>query len=212
MGLDVVMLGSPTLREMKADPHAMPELRMVIQYCFKHYPQAGSVDIKDPDPIVVDGHRVGAYSDLHILRGMALAHEQSTTNILDFSESDLGSVAEAFYAQDTPVTGFPHLINHPDDSGFYVPFSIPTPMVVTGKPPGQEEKVSVTFGSSVGLLEELDRINQLLGLPGDLGQLGESQFLALAEKHRWPTAAYVWGVLRLYARESLERPGFIEFC
>lgn len=212
MGLDIVMLGSPALREMKADPQAMPELRMVILYCAKNYPHAGKVDIKDPADIVADGHRVGAYSDLHLLRGLALAQEQSNLDRKDLSEEDLGAVAEAFYAQERKATQFPNLINHPDDSGYYVPFELPEPMVVSGMPAGYDEKLSVTFGSSAGLLKELERINEVLELSGDLGQIGESAFMDICAKHRWPTAAYVWGVLRLYARESLERPGFIEFC
>ena len=85
-------------------------------------------------------------------------------------------------------------------------------MVISGKPHGYDEKISITFGSCAGLLAELDRLNAALQLPGDAGEVGEDAFAALAEKHRWPTAAAVWGILRLYARESLERPGFIQFC
>ena len=212
MGLDVVMLGSPTLREMKADPAAEPDFRMLILYCAKEYPQAGTVDIKDPAEVVSEGHQVGAYSDLHILRGLALASEQSADKLDDMTENDLAAIAEKFYAKPQDETAYPNLINHPDDSGYYVPFELPSPMVIEGIPRGYDEKVSITFGSSVGLLAELERVNHLLQLPGDLGELGADAFTALAEKHRWPTAAYVWGVLRLYARESLERPGFIQFC
>lgn len=212
MGLDVVMLGSPSLKAMKADPSVEPELRMVIQYCVKQFPEAREVDIKDPAAIVKGGHRIGGYSDLHILRGLAVAMDRSPDAVSGLAESDLESIAESFYASGNPDTDYPHLIHHPDDSGFYVPFALPAPFVIQGVPPGYDEKVSITFGSSVGLLDELDRLNQALALPGDLGEVGEEAFATLADQHRWPTAAQVWGVLRLYARESVERPGFIQFC
>ena len=212
MGLDIVMLGSPTLKAMKADPSAEPELRMLIQYCVKQFPEAKTVDIKDPAEIVKGGHRIGGYSDLHILRGLAVALDRSPDTVPGLAESDLESIAESFYASANPNTDYPNLIHHPDDSGFYVPFFLPAPFVIQGVPRGYDEKISITFGSSVGLLDELDRLNHVLGLPGDIGELGEKAFVALADKHRWPTAANVWGVLRLYARESVERPGFIQFC
>lgn len=212
MGLDIVMLGSPTIAEMKADPSAELELRMVIQYSVLHYASARAVDIKDPSDLVAGGHRVGGYSDLHILRGLAMAIEQSHPRLHDLTEQELEVIAESFYRQEQPTTTFPHLINHPDDSGFYVPYELPTPMTISGIPKGYDEKINVTFGSSVSLLAELERLNAALQLPGDLGELGEEAFVALAEQHKWPTATYVWGVLRLYARESLERPGFVQFC
>jgi hypothetical protein len=197
---------------MKGDPDAEPELRMLIQYCAREYPAARTVDIKDPSDTVAQGHRIGAYSDLHILRGLALALDESVSNINDLTESDLESIVERFYAKNSGESTCPHLINHPDDSGYYVPFVVPAPMVIEGVPRGYADKISIAFGSSVALLNELDRINTALNLPGDLGQIGEQPFILLAGKHRWPTAAYVWGVLRLYARESLERPGFVQFC
>lgn len=212
MGLDVVMLGSPTLKAMKADPSVEPELRMLIQYCVKQFPEARTMDIKVPAEVVKDGHRIGGYSDLHMLRGLAVAIDRSPDTVAGLAESDLESIAESFYASANPNTDFPHLIHHPDDSGFYVPFALPAPFVIQGVPRGYDEKISITFGSSVALLDELDRLNGALGLPGDLGEVGEEAFEALAAKHRWPTAAQVWGVLRLYARESVERPGFIQFC
>jgi hypothetical protein len=212
MGLDVVMLGKEALVGMKADRTSEPELALVVGFCVRNIPEAAKIDVKEISELVRDGHRVGNYSDLHILRGLAVTRESAPAALESKSESDLNSAIESFYQQENQTTGYRHLINHADDSGFYVPLELPEPIAIEGIPPGEDEKVTLSLGSSPALLRELDVLNEVLGLPGDIGDLGEEEFVRVTESHRWPVAAYVWGVLHLYARESVATSSFIQFC
>lgn len=218
MTLDIHLLGAGALRQLQHDPAAEPDFALLIGTCLQLFPEQIAGLTVDEVPEVVDGgFRVGDWRDLHLLRGLALASEQLPTGELaSLSEADLEARIEAFYAQADQATAFPHLIHHADDSGFYLPFALEQPFSFEGLAPGddpaREGEVTVSVASSLGLLQELDRLNAVLALPGDVGELGdEDAFIALAEAHRWPTVAWVWGVLHLFARLSVQGSSFIKF-
>ena len=62
------------------------------------------------------------------------------------------------------------------------------------------------------MLDELDELALVLAMPGDRGSLSEKHFEQAVSDHRWPTAAYVWGLLHWYARESVRAKTLIVFC
>jgi hypothetical protein len=209
MGLDIVMLGESSLKSLKEDPSSDSELSMLVGYLVANFPEAKSLDFKEPLPDVTEGHRVGTYSDLHFLRGLAVLVEQDS-DMSATTQEELEAAAEAFYKREDQSTRFEHLLQHADDSGYYVPFEFPKGMWVEGTI--EEDEVQISIGSSQALLRELDALGPVIGLAGDLGDLGEEELIEQAEQHRWPIAAYVWGVLRYYARESVNRTGIVLFC
>ncbi|MEO8670571.1 MAG: hypothetical protein ABI411_04590 [Tahibacter sp.] len=208
MGLDVVMIGELELPEARKEP----EFRILINYLVRNFPEHTNTDFGQSSPDLAAGHRIGGYSDLHVLRGLAVACEATPGNVSQLSEADFDKLIAEYYENARGDSTFPHLIEHPDDEGYYAPIPFDRPISIGGTITGQSEPISVTVGSSPGLLAELDRLNTVLQVPGDLGELGEAKFDAAVESHRWPTAAYVWGILRYYVRESSGKFLFVQFC
>ena len=105
------------------------------------------------------------------------------------------------YARVRPTGAFPHLIEHSDVDGWYVPVDFERPAWVAGV--GDTEPLW-SVGSSQRLLAELDALNEHLGIPGDYGQLGGGEACsALVAGDPWATPKWVWCVLHWLARESV---------
>jgi len=214
MGLDVVMIG---LDEIKEQVKTDAQVAAMVKWLQENVPETHTTHIGQPSGRMSEGDRVGLYSDLHILRGLALRFERAGTQALEgATEGDLQAETDRFYeAQPALPTRFIHLVNHSDCDGVYVPLPLAEPVTVSGTlklPDADEEAVNVSIGSSEGLLDELDELAPLLALPGDRGSLSEKHFEQAVADHRWPTAAYVWGLLHWYARESVRGKTLIVFC
>ena len=214
MGLDVVMIG---LDEIKEQVKTDVQVAAMVKWLQENIPETHTTHIGEPSGAMLEGHRVGLYSDLHVLRGLALRFERGGARALaDATEEDLQGETDRFYESE-PVAGtrFLNLINHSDCDGVYVPLPLAEPVTVSGtlKLPGAEEaSVNVSIGSSEGLLDELDELAPLIDMPGDRGSMSEPHFEQVVADHRWPTAAYVWGLLHWYARESVRTKTLIVFC
>lgn len=214
MSLDLHLLGESAIRQIQQDPASRPAFSLLIGHGLQMFPEAlGALEVHEPPDWLADGFRVGVRQDLHLLRALAVAAETRPADRLAIlTEADLLAVIEAFYAQDDQATRFPHLVHHADDSGFYVPFDLPHPLAIEGVPPGGDAEIVLSVASSSALLVELDELNAWLQCPGDAGELGDEAFTDMTMRHRWPTVAYVWGVLHGFARESLACSGFIELA
>lgn len=214
MGLDVVMIG---LNEIKDAVRSDPAMATMVKWLQENVPETQTTDIGEPSGPMSGGHRVGLYSDLHVLRGLALYFERHGEEAtLHANEDELYQSVEEYYDADPPrATRFVQLVNHSDSDGVYVPLPVPEPVYVNGtvRISGEEdEEVSVSIGSSNALLVELDELAPLVGLAGDLGSMSETEFDRVVTAHRWPTVAYVWGLLHWYARESVRSRTLIQFC
>jgi hypothetical protein len=86
-----------------------------------------------------------------------------------------------FYAKFFKRTVFKHLIFHPNDHGYYLPFPFDEPFYITIK--GKKSAV----GSSIKLLEELDWME-----------------LMLSEKYQQTELVNYWRHLRLACEQSIE--------
>jgi hypothetical protein len=214
MALDVVMIGLDEIKEqVKTDVH----VAAMVKWLQENVPETHTTLIGEPSGVMSEGHRVGMYSDLHILRGVALRFERMGAAALAAStEADLQAETDRFYdAKPAAHTRFINLINHSDCDGVYVPLPLAEPVTVSGslKLPGADEQpVNVSIGSSEGLLDELDALAPVMEMPGDRGSLSGPHFEQVVASHRWPTAAYVWGLLHWYARESVRNKTLIVFC
>lgn len=214
MGLDVVMIG---LNEIKDAVRTDPRMATLVKWLQENVPETQNTDIGEPSGPMSGGHRVGLYSDLHVLRGLALRFERvGAQEVLEATEDDLYAAVEDYYEADPPrATRFVQLVNHSDSDGVYVPLPIPEPVYVNGTvriPGAEDEEVSVSIGSSNALLAELEELAPLISLAGDAGSMSEVQFDLAVGAHRWPTVAYVWGLLHWYARESVRGRTLIQFC
>lgn len=208
MGLNVVMIGDDEIKDARENP----DFALLIQYLTQNHPEAAHIDIGKCPASVAHGHRVGRYSAIHVLRGLAITSESNPARLHSLTEEDLEAEIERFYEGTDPETRFPHLVHHPDDSGFYVPVDIPEPVAFEATIAGEDDPIFVALGSSKRLLSELDALNEHLRMPGDAGTLTEQELDRAVSSHKWPTAAYAWSVLRLYARESSEKFLFVVFC
>lgn len=214
MGLDVIMLGAEGLKEARKEGDAAAIV--LVNYLVNNLPDdVKKIDLGEPEELLGFGQRVGSYSALHVLRGLAVAVDRVGQGADVLTEEDFTEAIEEFYESGKTETGFPHLLHHSDAEGYYVPYTLPEPMTVTATVKhndGEHEEAVVSIGSSPALLAELERLAPHLGLTQDMGDLGEEAFDQLAAAHKWPTAAWVWGVLHWYARESTRAVTFVQFC
>jgi hypothetical protein len=212
MGLDIVMVG---MQDMEDEAWEDKPFQAMLNYFLHKLPGAREVSIGETPEALADGHRIGSYSALHVLRGLALRHEQGKP-LDQLSEKDLYEESQHFYENAGSSQQFQHLLNHSDCDGYYVPYDFAEPLLLNYTPPAEDEDSDspeqISVGSSLSLLQELNALAPLLALPGDLGELGEDAFASQVDTHRWPTAAQVWGILRCYARESAENRLVMVFC
>jgi hypothetical protein len=214
MGLDVVMVGLNDIKEMVNKDAGITAM---VRWLQENVPEAHTTNIGEPSGPMSGGHEVGAYTDLHVLRGLALRLElHGAAGLEGASEDDFYALTESFYGADSPgETRFAHLINHSDADGVYIPLPLAQPVYVTGTLQlidRDEEEINLSIGSSEALLRELDELAPAIGLAGDLGSMTELAFEKAVAASRWPTAAYVWGLLHWYARESVRGKTLIQFC
>ena len=176
MGLDVVMIG---LDEIKEQVKTDVQVAAMVKWLQENIPETHTTHIGEPTGRMSEGDRVGLYSDLHVLRGLALRFERAGAAVLaQCTEVDLQEETDRFYdAEPAVTTRFMNLVNHSDCDGVYVPLPLQEPVTVSGtlKLPGSDEAdVNVSIGSSEGLLEELDELGPLIDLPGDRGSARRS--------------------------------------
>lgn len=214
MGLDVIMLGGEDLKVAQKEGDAAAIV--LVNYLTRNLSdEAKKIDLGEPDELLGYGQRVGSYGALHVLRGLAIAVDRLGHGADVLTEEDFEEAIEEFYESGKTETAFPHLLHHSDAEGYYVPFPMSEPMTVTAAvkdEDGADEETVVSIGSSPALLDELERLAPHLQLTQDMGELGEDAFDELAAAHKWPTAAWVWGVLHWYARESTRGMTFVQFC
>src|SRR5258708_20156109 len=159
MGLDVVMVG---LNEIKDRVNKDVAVTALVKWLKESGREAHTSNIGEPSGPMSGGHRVGMYSDLHVLRGLALRFEQQgAPGLAGASEDDLYALSEAFYESDPPeATRFNHLINHSDADGLYVPLPLAEPVYVTGTmnltAEDEDEEISLSIGSNQERPDQLD--------------------------------------------------------
>ena len=93
-------------------------------------------------------------------------------------------------------TAYPHLIIHADTHGYWVPVRFKQPVMV-------DQESYLVVGSSIVLLEELDRLGPLLGMSKDWGEIGKGEG-AYADGDPLGSVKYGWSVLHYAARMSVQ--------
>src|SRR5258708_22791652 len=94
MGLDVVMVG---LNEIKDRVNKDVAVTALVKWLQENVPEAHTTNIGEPSGPMSGGHRVGMYSDLHVLRGLALRYEQrGAPGPAGASEEEFAALSHAF--------------------------------------------------------------------------------------------------------------------
>jgi hypothetical protein len=171
------------------------------------------------------------YSGLHYLRRSA-AHIDLRGSLPEPGESDAGrdGVLQAYYnALNNPAPSllsrilgkrpttrtYDHLISHSDSEGFYVPQDFKDVLI----PPETFEIPGDMVGSSVRLLDEMQRLARALELPLDmdaesdeLAQAAESQGDGDLQWQRYGVESFTCLHLYKAAQASIENSSLIVFC
>lgn len=134
------------------------------------------VEWNEKMPVNVDDiqhdERVGSYSLLHYLRRYAAHLDQNGKPPGKDCEKDPSKDPLLLKIYDEEVsTKFPHLIDHSDCSGYYIPCDFPKPLWLepfeSDNSDDEEFVEYISVGSSTKLLEELLEINKHLNLDTD---------------------------------------------
>lgn len=153
--------------------------------------------------------RLGNYAVLHQLRRYAAhldVYNKPPAASCDLEEATKDEALLKLYDGETG-TSFPHLIDHSDCDGYYLPVSFNDPIWIDKD--GEDEVISV--GSTVKLLQELRYINKHLQVDPDLTEnletLSEGLVSDDLEFEKW-----AWAVLYAMCLRSLELNLPIIFC
>jgi hypothetical protein len=205
MGLEASLFGDEVDEFDSESPELVAEERTeregVLARVARIYPQVAGLELGQADEVGL-GERIGSYGALHHLRAYAayLERHGRPPATPDLCGEECRELIEV-YARVRPTQAFPHLIEHSDVDGWYVPVDFERPAWVAGV--GDTEPLW-SVGSSQRLLAELDALNEHLGIPGDYGQLGGGEACsALVAGDPWETHRWVWCVLHWLARESV---------
>src|SRR5258708_38291689 len=107
MGLDVVMVG---LNEIKDRVNKDVAVTALVKWLQENVPEAHTTNIGEPSGPMSGGHLVGMYSDLHVLRGLALRYEQrGPPGLAGARGGEVAALSNAFF---TPAPPGATRINH----------------------------------------------------------------------------------------------------
>jgi hypothetical protein len=227
MGLDAIV---GAFRQLELDPEGLKYHRDMFARLSITVREAGLPPYVEPEDLPEENTwsaRIGSYGMLHHLRRLAAyidAGRPLPEPIDDRASSDLvlkarhegvnpsPSVwARIFGKNKPPRSIFPHLIDHSDAEGYYLPIDFPEPLVPTGK----LEVPGGFVGSSVRLLDECQRLAALLELPPDADP-ESSEFDEPTESgplwQRHAIASYVCLQLIAGARASVNARAAMVFC
>jgi hypothetical protein len=160
--------------------------------------------------------RIGRYSDLQRLRSYA-AHIALFNKPPESIDEPISEELRMMYDGSKPFS-HPHLMNHSDCEGYYVPTSfagpvqIPLLLAIDSESSQSDQVWHADVGSSAILLRELESINEFLKLPDAARQKRQSKpLLDPIEGDIWAGIKWAWSVLYWLAQESVERNVLIMF-
>src|SRR5258706_13887697 len=122
------------LDEIKEQVKTDAQVAAMVKWLQENIPETHTTHIGQPSGRMSEGDRVGLYSALHVLRGLALRFERGGAAALDdATEEDLQGETDRFYDAQPPVaTRFLNLVNHSDCDGVYRPRPPPRPATASG--------------------------------------------------------------------------------
>jgi len=169
-------------------------------------------NINDKDRIFCE--RIGNYNLIHHLRRYALHIEVNGKPPLDCSEDPCKDELLLKIYDDELKTSFPHLIDHSDCDGYYIPVEFPKPIWIKPSEIDIEEEVDnplISIGSTINLLKELETINKYLQVNiDDLENLENYSERITGDNNEF--VKWCWGVLYQMSTNSIKFSQPIIFC
>lgn len=160
--------------------------------------------------------RIGNHSMIHHLRRYA-AHIDVVGKPPEYSceleEASNDEFLLDIYDEKTK-TNFPHLINHSDCDGYYIPCDFPEPIWIEPEEYESLEKhidEPISVGSSLRLMDELNKINTYLKInPDDIEDL--EKFYETISNDNLEFVKWCWAVLHTMCQKSINHRQPIVFC
>lgn len=160
--------------------------------------------------------RIGNYNLIHHLRRYAL-HIDINGKLTDDFSSLLDPCEDKLLLKiydEELKTNFPHLIDHSDCDGYYIPVEFSTPVWIKPSEIDIEDDDSsmlISIGSSINLLKELEFINKHLQV--DISDLSDLEiFSGKIAGDELEFVKWCWGVLYQMSVNSIKYSQPIVFC
>lgn len=194
MGLRILLIGDGYSESNKSINLEFELLALFVKDCFfEKIPSAlGKCDDCNKS------FSLGSYSHIHILRGMAISIESKHPNLVNLSEKKLEQISLEFYQNISISNRFIHLLNHPDNSGFYIPYHLTSPRFI--QTVYENTIVSTAIGSSYELLSELELIKSFIQ--------SEVQYY---NPKKWSNLIEILDSLLFFTKKTIEQKLIIEF-
>jgi len=214
MGLDTHV--GPVITEGPKDEYVteieQKNLQLLQQFCRSHF----STEYSEGRPEKDVSFGFGSYSNLHLLRGFAgriEGHKPARLVEIGDGKHELQEVKEprvslkdfANPVYHGAVTRFPHIINHSDCEGFYLPVDFEFPVFFES---GDELEGLVSVGSSVRLSSELKELApELFETSGktDVRSLALPNHYFREDRSDIGRAKDVWSKLYLLSEASIKQ-------
>jgi hypothetical protein len=160
--------------------------------------------------------RLGNYSVLHHLRRYAAFIDKTNAppeTPCELEEAANDEILLEVYDGETR-TQFPHLIDHSDCDGYYIPCSFEKPLWIKPSEIGMDQdddEMLISAGSSKKLLEELTILNNYLQIDTDeISNLEE--FATRIASDKWEFVKWSWAVLYYMCVNSIKFRQPMIFC
>jgi hypothetical protein len=145
---------------------------------------------------------IGSYQTLHLLRGFALYVEVEGRPPTDTERQADYPLRQRHSAGEFETEKFPHLIEHSDADGFYVPIPLKRPI---------NTKDGLSVGSTQGLLEELNSLRDPLWQGRDAGFKGPEVLWEIDDRDSFSSEKRAWCQLRWLCRNAIKFNLLISF-
>lgn len=173
-------------------------------------------DLMQDSNLTLYSEQIGNYNLIHHLRRYA-AHidinGKPPENSCELEDASDDKLLLKIYDEEVK-TKFPHLIDHSDCDGYYIPCDFPKPLWIKPSEIGMDENdddILISVGSSICLLKELLEINKFLNIPiTELEDLDKYAEQILDDD--WEFVKWSWAVLHYMCQKCTQLHQPIIFC
>lgn len=143
----------------------------------------------------VDCESFGSYHNLHLLRGFAVYVEKEGRPPTEDERLADYPLLRTQYDGEFETRDFPHLIDHSDADGYYIPVHLSRPI---------NKANGLSIGSVQGLLKELDKLRDPLWRGSDSHLEGPEVLWEIDDGDPFATEKRIWCQLRWLCRNAIK--------
>lgn len=138
---------------------------------------------------------IGSYHNLHLLRGFSLYVEKESRPPTENERQKDYPLRRRQYEGEFETLEFPHLIEHSDADGYYIPLPLKSPI---------NTKDGLSIGSVQGLLEELNKLRNPLWQGSDATFKGPEVLWEIDDCDPFSQEKRIWCQLRWLCRNAIK--------